>query len=149
MKLFVTSNFSCFHNVFLSYISLLCQNAALCGNGLRAFSIIPKKKEGDELIPDKLQVIRAWHVESSMSKGWGFFCPKKKNVRNVFFLWPSFWSQDLSDDLSIIFACNLCVESCTDFYIYVLKVAQISTGCSSIASQILRSLHDHHFLIIS
>ena len=33
-KLLVTSNFSCSHNVFLSCISLVHQNAALCGNGL-------------------------------------------------------------------------------------------------------------------
>ena len=34
-KLLVTSNFSFSHNVFHRYISLGCQNAALCGNGLR------------------------------------------------------------------------------------------------------------------
>ena len=32
-KLLVTSNFSFSHNVFYSYISLVRQNAALCGNG--------------------------------------------------------------------------------------------------------------------
>ena len=31
----MTSNFSFSHNVFNSYISLLRQNAASCGNGLR------------------------------------------------------------------------------------------------------------------
>ena len=31
-----TSNFSFSHNVFHSYISLVRQNAALCGNGLKA-----------------------------------------------------------------------------------------------------------------
>ena len=30
----VTSNFSFSHNVFYSYISLVYQNVALCGNGL-------------------------------------------------------------------------------------------------------------------
>ena len=30
----VTSNFSFSHNVFRSYISLVCQNAILCGNEL-------------------------------------------------------------------------------------------------------------------
>ena len=34
-KLLVTSNFSFSHNVFHNYISLVHQNAALCGNGLR------------------------------------------------------------------------------------------------------------------
>ena len=33
-ELLVTSNVSFSHNVFHSYISLVCQNAALCGNGL-------------------------------------------------------------------------------------------------------------------
>ena len=33
-KLLVTSNFSFSHTVFYSYISLVCQNAVLCGNGL-------------------------------------------------------------------------------------------------------------------
>ena len=33
-KLLVTSNFSCFYNVFLSYISLVRHNTVLCGNGL-------------------------------------------------------------------------------------------------------------------
>ena len=33
-KLLVTSNFSFSHNVFYGYISLLCQNVALCGNEL-------------------------------------------------------------------------------------------------------------------
>ena len=33
-KLLVTSNFSFSHNVFHSYISLECQNGALCGKGL-------------------------------------------------------------------------------------------------------------------
>ena len=32
-KLLVTSNFSFSHNVFHSYISLVRQNVALCGNG--------------------------------------------------------------------------------------------------------------------
>ena len=31
----ITSNFSFSHNVFYSYISLVRQNAVLCGNGLR------------------------------------------------------------------------------------------------------------------
>ena len=34
-KLLVISNFSFSHNVFHSYISLVCQNEALCGNGLK------------------------------------------------------------------------------------------------------------------
>ena len=34
-KLHVKSNFSFFHNVFHSYISLVHQNAALCGNRLK------------------------------------------------------------------------------------------------------------------
>ena len=34
-KLLVTSNFSFSHNVFHSYISSVCQNVALFGNGLR------------------------------------------------------------------------------------------------------------------
>ena len=34
-KLLVTSNFSFSQNVFYSYISLVHQNAALCGNGLK------------------------------------------------------------------------------------------------------------------
>ena len=33
-QLLVTSNFSFSHNVFHSYISLMCQNVVLCGNGL-------------------------------------------------------------------------------------------------------------------
>ena len=33
-KLLDTSNFSFSHNVFHSYLSLVRQNAALCGNGL-------------------------------------------------------------------------------------------------------------------
>ena len=33
-KLLVTGNFSFSYNVFHSYISLVRQNAALCGNGL-------------------------------------------------------------------------------------------------------------------
>ena len=33
-KLLVTSKFSFSHNVFHSYVSLVLQNAALCGNGL-------------------------------------------------------------------------------------------------------------------
>ena len=33
-ELLVTSNFSFSHNVFYSYISLVCQNVALCGNGI-------------------------------------------------------------------------------------------------------------------
>ena len=33
LKQIVTSNFSFSHNVFHSYISLVRQNAALCGNG--------------------------------------------------------------------------------------------------------------------
>ena len=37
-ELLVTSNFSFSHNVFHSYISLVHQNAVLCGNGLRAFA---------------------------------------------------------------------------------------------------------------
>ena len=36
-KLLVTSNFTFSHNVFYSYISLVHQNAALFGDGLRAF----------------------------------------------------------------------------------------------------------------
>ena len=36
-NLLVTSNFSFSHNVFYSYISLVRQNAALCGNGLSFF----------------------------------------------------------------------------------------------------------------
>ena len=38
----VTSNFSFSHDVFCSYISLLRQNAALCGNELK--SILSKKQ---------------------------------------------------------------------------------------------------------
>ena len=34
-KLLVTSNFFFSHNVFHSYISVVRQNAALCGNGLQ------------------------------------------------------------------------------------------------------------------
>ena len=34
-KLLVTSNFSFSHNVFHSFTSLVSQNAALCGNGLK------------------------------------------------------------------------------------------------------------------
>ena len=34
-KLFVTSNFSFSHNVFHIFISLVHQNAVLCGNGLK------------------------------------------------------------------------------------------------------------------
>ena len=34
-KLLVTCNFSFSHNVFHSYVSLVHQNVALCGNGLR------------------------------------------------------------------------------------------------------------------
>ena len=33
-KRVVTRNFSFSHHVFYSYISLVCQNAVLCGNGL-------------------------------------------------------------------------------------------------------------------
>ena len=33
-KLLVTMNFSLSHNVFHSYISYVCHNAAFCGNGL-------------------------------------------------------------------------------------------------------------------
>ena len=33
-KLLVTSDFSFSHDVFHSYIYLVCQNVALCGNGL-------------------------------------------------------------------------------------------------------------------
>ena len=33
--LLVTSNFSFSYNVFIRYTSFVCQNAALCGNGLR------------------------------------------------------------------------------------------------------------------
>ena len=40
MKLLVTSNFSFSHNVFYSYISLVCQNAVLCGNGLMLFPTV-------------------------------------------------------------------------------------------------------------
>ena len=36
----VTSNFSFSHNDFHSYISLLCQNVALCGNGLKILESI-------------------------------------------------------------------------------------------------------------
>ena len=36
-KLLVTSNFSFSHSVFHSYISLVRQNAALCGNGLKRY----------------------------------------------------------------------------------------------------------------
>ena len=32
----VTSNFSFSHHVFHSYISVVCQNVALCGNGLNS-----------------------------------------------------------------------------------------------------------------
>ena len=35
MKLLVISKFSFFHNVFHSYISLVRQNVALCGDGLK------------------------------------------------------------------------------------------------------------------
>ena len=35
-KLLITSNFSFSHNVFQSYISLVRQNVALCGNGLNS-----------------------------------------------------------------------------------------------------------------
>ena len=34
-KLLVTSNFSFSHNVFYGYISLVRQNAVLCGNGVK------------------------------------------------------------------------------------------------------------------
>ena len=34
-KLLVTSNFFFSHNVFHSYITLVHQNVALCGNGLK------------------------------------------------------------------------------------------------------------------
>ena len=40
-KLLVTSNFSFPHNVFQSYISLVRQNAALCGTGLNKFLSSP------------------------------------------------------------------------------------------------------------
>ena len=40
-KLLVTSNFSFSHNVFHSYISLVRQNAALCGNGFTLYHTIP------------------------------------------------------------------------------------------------------------
>ena len=36
LKLLVTSNFSFSHNVFHGYISLVCQNAVLCGNELNS-----------------------------------------------------------------------------------------------------------------
>ena len=36
-KLLVTSNFSFSHDVFYSYISIVHQNAALCGNGLTLY----------------------------------------------------------------------------------------------------------------
>ena len=36
-----TCNFSFSHNVFHSYISLVCQNAALCGNWLSLYDTIP------------------------------------------------------------------------------------------------------------
>ena len=38
-KLLVTSNFSFSYNVFYSYTSQVCQNAALCGNGLKGTCI--------------------------------------------------------------------------------------------------------------
>ena len=34
-KLLVTSNFFFSHNVLHNYVSLVCQNVVLCGNGLR------------------------------------------------------------------------------------------------------------------
>ena len=37
-KLLVTSNVSFSHNVFHSFISLMRQNATLCGNGLNRFA---------------------------------------------------------------------------------------------------------------
>ena len=43
-KLLVISNFS-FSQCFHSYISLVRQNAALCGNGLRVFNQFMKKRE--------------------------------------------------------------------------------------------------------
>ena len=36
----VTSNFSFSHYVFHSYKSLVCQNAVLCGNGLKLFNAL-------------------------------------------------------------------------------------------------------------
>ena len=48
-KLLVTSNFSFSHNVFHSYISLVGQNAVLCGNGLtRSHTMTPFDAPGKQ-----------------------------------------------------------------------------------------------------
>ena len=41
----MTSNFFFSHNVFHSYISLVHQNVALCGNGLNLKSLGEKEKQ--------------------------------------------------------------------------------------------------------
>ena len=53
----VTSNFSFSHNFFHSCIPLVCQNATLCGNGLRIknskgrdFDVLTFKKKKDKIL---------------------------------------------------------------------------------------------------
>ena len=59
-KLLVTSNFSFSHNIFHSYISLVHQNAALCGNGLNSrwtHTVIPN-------IVQNLEIFVTWKEDN-------------------------------------------------------------------------------------
>ena len=75
-KLLVTSDFSFCHNVFHSYISLVRQNAVLCGNGLTydeilAISIL--KANTNKFIVTKymkLVVHRVENIEEKREKCW-------------------------------------------------------------------------------
>ena len=58
-KLLVTSIFSFSHNVFHSYTSVACQNAALCGNGLTLYSINTHQQQtASENIVGKEEIAR-------------------------------------------------------------------------------------------
>ena len=74
----VTSNFSFFHHVLHSYISLVRQNVALCGNGLKhvVFVVCLSFRQ------DTLEKVDVW-LRINPSLNYPQFLREKKAVENI------------------------------------------------------------------
>ena len=69
----VTSNFSFSHNIFHSYISLVRQNVALCGNGLNMYlDLLWTRYVGEKVLKSKKRCQSAgniMNIDSAMIEG--------------------------------------------------------------------------------
>ena len=118
-KLLVTSNFSFSHNVFHNYISLLRQNVALCGNGLRENLVL---FQIFYLIFYFILLYRAgWSISKKIKSNLSIW--SLGTICMIIFVKPACSKLDMVDTTSLRCMCvHLCVCVCVCFFTFFHNV---------------------------